>query len=194
MIRLASKKPDWVLGYLDEVWWSRFAQPRVSSWTAEKRLKMVEREALREDTEPKAIACYGLLRKDKGEVKVRFLAERPISAITIEFLKWILEELKKEGKKALLLVWDNASWHISRMVKSWLREHNREAKKSGGVRILRCQLPSKSPWLNPIEPHWGHGKRAICEPDGQLTVEMIEKRVCSYFKSAELPRLSNNTC
>lgn len=194
MIRLASKKPDWVLGYLDEVWWSRFAQPKISSWTAEKPLKMVEREAVKEDTEPKAIACYGLLRKDHGQVKVRFLAERPISAITIEFLKWIVEELKKEGKKALLLVWDNAGWHISRMVKSWLREHNREAKTSGGVRILRCQLPSKSPWLNPIEPHWGHGKRAICEPDGELTVEMIEKRVCNYFKSAELPRLSNNTC
>jgi len=182
------------LGYLDEVWWSRFAQPKISSWRAEKPLKMVEREAVKEDTEPKAIACYGLLRKDHGQVKVRFLAERPISAITIEFLKWIVEELEKEGKKALLLVWDNAGWHISRTVKSWLREHNREAKKSGGVRILRCQLPSKSPWLNPIEPHWGHGKRAICEPDGELTVEMIEKRVCNYFKSPELPRLSNKTC
>ncbi len=65
---------------------------------------MVQREAVKEDAEPKAIACYGLLRKDHGQVKVRFLAERPISAITIEFLKWIVEELKKEGKKALLLV------------------------------------------------------------------------------------------
>jgi hypothetical protein len=29
-----------------------------------------------------------------------------------------------------------------------------------------CRLPVKSPWLNPIEPRWLHGKRAIVEPQG----------------------------
>ena len=29
---------------------------------------------------------------------------------------------------------------------------------------LSAFLPSKSPWLNNIEPKWVHGKRAIVEP------------------------------
>lgn len=191
MIGLSEIHPDWVLGYVDEVWWSRFAQPRLSSWAADKPLRMVERKAAKDDRAAKAIACYGLLRKDTEEVKVRFLEARPISETTIKFLEWIAEELAKDGKKALLLVWDNASWHISGAVRSWLKEHNREAKRTGGVRIIRCQLPSQAPWLNPIEPHWMHGKKAICEPDGELTAEVIEKRVCNYFKSEQLPKLSN---
>jgi transposase len=152
---------------------------------------MVQREADKDDEEPKAIACYGLLRKDTEQVRVRFLEERPVSEITIQFLQWIVQELEKEGKKAMFLIWDNATWHKSKMVLKWLKANNRKAKENRGVRIIRCQLPSKSPWLNPIEPHWRHGKRAICEPNGELTKEMIEQRVSDYFGSEQLPRLSN---
>ncbi len=34
------------------------------------------------------------------------------------------------------------------------------------MRIVVCQLPVKSPWLNRIEPHWIHAKRAVVEPAG----------------------------
>ncbi len=192
MIRIASENDDIVLGFLDEVWWSRFSQPKIRTWEFGEPLRMVQREANKDDKEPKAISCYGLLRKDTGQVKVRFLEERPISEITISFLEWLARELKKERKKALFLIWDNASWHDSKKVLEWIKENNREAKQTGGVRIIRCQLPTKSPWLNPIEPHWRHGKKAICEPNGELTKEMIEQRVCEYFNSEQLPRLSNN--
>lgn len=53
---------------------------------------------------------------------------------------------------------------------AWIKAHNRQVKQQGGVRILACRLPSKSPWLNPIEPKWAHGKKAISEPDRLLTV------------------------
>ena len=192
MIRLSQDNGEIVLGFLDEVWWSRFSQPKVRTWEFGKALRMVQREADKADKEPKAIACYGLLRKDTEQVKVRFLEDRPISEITISFLEWIIEELEKEEKKALFLIWDNATWHNSKKVCQWIKENNRKAKQMGGVRIIRCQLPSKSPWLNPIEPHWMHGKKAICEPHGELTKEMIEQRVCEYFNSKQLPRLSNN--
>src|SRR5262249_5322646 len=33
---------------------------------------------------------------------------RPIREVTIAFLEWVCQELRSEGKKALLLVWDNA--------------------------------------------------------------------------------------
>lgn len=78
---------------------------------------MVQREADKADQEPKAIACYGLLRKDTEHVRDRLLEARPISEITILFLEWIIEQLAREEKKALFLIWDNASWHKSETVR-----------------------------------------------------------------------------
>lgn len=135
----------------------------------------------KKDPDPVALACYGLLCPDTPEMRLRFVAGRPVSEATIAFLEWTCQELNKEGKKALLLVWDNASWHISAMVKEGIRQHNLMAKGAGGVRILSCLLPVKSPWLNPIEPHWVHGKRAIVEPGRKLAALEVEERVCDYF-------------
>jgi len=41
------------------------------------------------------------------------------------------------------------------------------------VRIVVCQLPTKNPWLNPVEPYWDHGKRAIVEPDRILSKQEV---------------------
>ncbi len=49
------------------------------------------------------------------------------------------------------------------------------------VRVVVCPLPSKSPWLNRIEPKWVHGKRAIAEPDRKLRVEELKHRICTYY-------------
>jgi hypothetical protein len=84
------------------------------------------------------------------------------------------------------LIWDNASWHISHAVRTWLRQHNRRVKQTGqGVRIVACLLPSKSPWLNPIAPKWVHGKRAIVAPDRLLSAREIRERVYTYDGCAE---------
>jgi hypothetical protein len=45
---------------------------------------------------------------------------RPISSITTQFLEWSLKKLESVGKKMLLMIWDNASWHVSREVRRWL--------------------------------------------------------------------------
>ena len=178
------------MGYADEVWWSRLAQPQLHSWTEGEALQLQELRAEKAETDPKAIACYGLLRADTGKIWLRFVNGRPVSSITIEFLVWVIEKLQQEGKKALLLVWDNASWHISQQVRGWVRTHNRQAKKADGVRILICQLPVKSPWLNCIEPHWVHGKRAIVEPSCKLTAAELISRVCDYYSCELLSHIS----
>jgi hypothetical protein len=67
-------------------------------------------------------------------------------------------------------------------VRQWIRQHNRQVKKTGqGVRLIVCKLPVKSPWLNAIEPKWIHAKRAIVEPQRQLTALELQTRVCDYF-------------
>ena len=79
------------------------------------------------------------------------------------------------------MVWDNASWHVSQAVRAWLKAHNRRVKRDGGCRIVVCPLPSKSPWLNRIEPKWVPGKRAIAEPDRKLHVDELKHRICAYY-------------
>jgi len=95
------------------------------------------------------------------------------------------------GKKALLLIWDNASWHKSKLVKGRIAEHNRRVKaRSEGVRIVACFLPKKSPWLNPIEPMWVHAKRKVVEPDGLLSADELADRVCEVFGCAHESHLA----
>jgi transposase len=170
-----------VLGFQDETWWSRLALPALHAWTDDAPLHLVERPVEKADPDPKALACYGLLRADTGAMLLRFVQGRPVSQVTEDFLAWVCQRLAAEGKTALLLIWDNASWHISQRVRAWIKEHNRQVKRAGGVRILACRLPSKSPWLNPIEPKWAHGKKAIIEPDRKLSAQETQERVCHHY-------------
>jgi len=178
------------LGFEDEVWWSRLARPALAAWAeANDPLRLVEQTVAKEDPDPKALACYGLLVRglsadlpDHEEVWLRFVADRPVSEATTLFLAWCCHRLAAVGKTALLLVWDNASWHLSAAVRTWLRTHNRSVKAAGqGVRIVSCCLPVKSPWLNPIEPRWAHAKRRIVEPARLLSAEELRSRVAAAF-------------
>ncbi len=50
------------------------------------------------------------------------------------------------------------------------------------MRLLVCRLPSKSPWLNSIEPKWVHGNALpIVEPEQVLTAREVETRACDYY-------------
>jgi DDE superfamily endonuclease len=178
---LARSHPGWVVGFQDECWWSRLARPDLHAWAGGEPLRLLEFAPDRNDPDPKALACYGLLRADTGGMLLRFVSGRPVSQVTEDYLGWVCERLRAEGKTALLLVWDNAAWHVSRRVRSWIRGHNRKAKRDGGVRIVACFLPVKAPWLNPIEPKWVHGKRAIVEPDRVLSAQEVEARACDYY-------------
>jgi hypothetical protein len=105
-----------------------------------------------------------------------------VSALTEQFLDGCCVRLQQAGVRVWALIWDNASWHVSKRVRAWIRAHNQQVKQRGqGVRILVCYLPVKSPWLNPIEPKWVHGKRAIVEPARLLSAQELADRVCAHF-------------
>jgi hypothetical protein len=193
LIRLAAAHPGWVLGFEDETWWSRLALPAVHAWAADDPLRLVGRDVPRSDPDPKALCGYGVLRGDTGGMLLRFVHGRPVSQVTEDFLAWVCDCLAAEGKTALLLVWDNASWHISQRVRGWIKAHNRRVKAGGGVRILACRLPVKAPWLNPIEPKWMHGKRAIVEPDRLLTAREVMDRVRTHYGCEQLEPLVQQT-
>jgi transposase len=194
LIALASTRSDWAVGFADETWWSRVARPALHAWTDGAALHMVEQTVTKADPDPKAIACYGLLVRAGSatpeEVWLRFGDGRPVSGRTTAFLTWCCERLLAQGTTTLVLVWDNASWHRSQAVHRWLRAHNQRVQRAGGVRLVPCFLPTKSPWLNPIEPKWAHGKRRIVEPARLLTVTELEERVCAAFACPRYAPLS----
>jgi DDE superfamily endonuclease len=198
LIRLAQRHPDWRLGFEDEVWWSRLAQPALYAWQDDDQpLRLIEQTGARDDPDPKALACYGLLARSweaqgqrSEELWLRFVEGRPVSAVTIDFLRWCVQEAQAQGKHAVLLIWDNASWHDSQIVRAGLRQHNRQVKQAGpGVRLIACYLPTKSPWLNPIAPKWLAGKKRVAEPTRLLSAQELEDRVCAAFGCAREPHL-----
>ncbi len=179
-----------MVGFADETWWSRLAQPTLHTWSEDGQpLRLHELALAPDDPDPTALACYGLLTRTvqpegtwAEALWLRFVDGRPVSGVTTQFLAWCCTKLAAQGKRALLLIWDNASWHLSQAVRSWLRDHNRQVKREGqGVRIVVCPLPVKSPWLNPIEAKWPHAKRKVMEADRVLPARELAGRVCEAF-------------
>ena len=197
-MHLMATHPSWALGFEDEVWWSRLAHPTLYTWQdGDHPWRLIEQTVARDDPDPKALACYGLLTRcwdtnhqRSEELWLRFVEGRPVSAVTIAFLSWCAARAQERGKRAVLLVWDNASWHDSQIVRQWVRQHNRQVKQAGqGVRLLTCYLPTKSPWLNPIEPKWLAGKKRVAEPARLLSAPELEERVCAAFGCDREPHL-----
>jgi transposase len=139
-----------------------------------------------DDPDPQALACDGRLVRPRPQeadpLGRRFVAGRPVRAVTSDFLAWCSAQLAAQGFTALRLIWDKASWHRSHAVRHGVRQPNQRVKRGAvGVRFVVCQLPSTSPWLNPIEPKWVHGKRAVSDPDRVLSADELEARVYAYY-------------
>ena len=161
------------------------------------RLQEFEPDKKDKDPDPTALCCYGLLRDDTQQMLLRFVEGRAVSHVTTAYLEWVCECMVEEGKRVLVVIWDNASWHQSREVMNWIRAHNKKVladRRAGkaGVQLIPCFLPSKSPWLNSIEPKWVHGKRAVVEPAAKLPAQRLAERVCNYYKCDHLEHLKQN--
>lgn len=168
----------------DECWFSRFAQPSLQAFVeAGQKLRLVERTPQPGEAD-KALACFGAVCPQTQERYFYFAGGQPNSEKTLAMLEALIAVAKAKAKRVLVLLWDRASWHKSKKVKLWIRQHNRQAKKQAdGVRVLTCLLPSKSPWLNAMEPIWLHAKRKVAEPDGELTVKVLKDRLCTHFQT-----------
>jgi hypothetical protein len=169
----------------DECWFSRFAQPQMHTFAeAEDNLHLVQREPERGEVD-KAIACYGAVCDQTKERFFSFADGQPNSEKSIAFLATLLAVAKERCQRVLVVIWDRATWHTSKQVIRWVRQQNRQAKQEeDGVRLLTCLLPTKSPWLNPMEPIWLHAKRKVVEPDGDLSVKVLKERLCTHFHTS----------
>lgn len=178
----AQERDDWMLVDQDECWFSRFAQPSMHTYASEgHNLRLVQREPQKNEPD-KAIACFGAVCDQTQERFLSFADGQPNSTKSIAFLSYLVEIAAARSKRVLVIIWDQATWHKSKMVMQWVRQHNRHAKQTQqSVRLLTYLLPSKSPWLNPMEPIWLHTKRKVVEPEGDLSVEVLKERLCTHF-------------
>jgi transposase len=86
-------------------------------------------------------ALFGSLNVATG----RFLWQAYAQAISESFIAFLEYLLACYPTGQILLVVDNASYHTSRVVLKWLKEH---------PRLMLLYLPSRRPQLNPVEKIW----------------------------------------
>lgn len=175
-------QPDWLVLDQDECWFSRFNQTNSHGWAAvDQSLRLVQRTPAREE-KLKALACVGAVCQNTGRRYFYLCPGQPNTDTTILLLNQLLAIARDQGKRVVLIFWDQASWHQSRKLRRWINQHNQTAKRTGDVRLLTYLLPSKSPWLNSMEPHWVHAKRKVAEWDGKLSVLSLKRRLCAHFQ------------
>jgi hypothetical protein len=127
------------LGCEDDVWWSRAAPPQRHAWSDDQPVRLGEQTGPAKDPEAKAVACDGLYVPTANQRLVRFVRGRPVSVVTCALLAWLTTDVTAQGTRALVLIWDHASWHVSQAVQAWITAHNRHAKQAGGGRVMVCR-------------------------------------------------------
>jgi hypothetical protein len=61
------------------------SQPNLHSWSEkDEPLRLEELAADKNDPDPKALACYGMLSATSGGMHLRFVSGRPVSQVTTD--------------------------------------------------------------------------------------------------------------
>src|SRR5260370_9628380 len=124
----------------------------------EQPVRLVEQAWQQGDPDPKALAWYGVLWQQgpatdpiRKQMSLRFVTGRPVSAITTQFLEWCCTCLQAIGKTSWLLIWDNASFHVCKLVRTWIREHNSwSSRRAKAYAFSPCFCPPKAPGSIPL--------------------------------------------
>ena len=122
LMSVAAADPDaWAVGFCDECWWSRVALPTLRAG-ARKAFHFVSFNGRSPKTIPSrrpSPATDSTCTRSVTLGCASWMAGR--QQYNTPFLEWSRREALEEiGKKVLLLIWDNASWHVSKEVRRWL--------------------------------------------------------------------------
>ena len=151
MLALARAAPDGVAIWLDQSWFVLWPY-RIRAWARRDHLPRV---AQRWKESVDTTALYAALDDETQEAFLRWAAGQPNSEETIWYLEALMAHWTDRRKRFLVLFWDRAPWHTSRRTRGWIRDYNRRAKSQGLTRLLVCFLPTRSPWLMPLETIFG---------------------------------------
>lgn len=158
LLAWARQDPSLMVVYQDESWFSGNAKPvRCYGRRGQPRDVSVDKPAHKLKG---AWVLYAALEAVTGKVH-RHYAPRCNQTQVRHQLETLLEHFQAEGKRVLVVLWDNASWHTAQALRHWYHHYNQKAKYEGLIRLLLVALPSRSPWLNAIEAVFGQAKRHI---------------------------------
>ena len=177
LLAMARAAPDGTAFWLDQSWFSRWPY-RFRGWaTKDAGLRVAQRWSEKVDT----TALYAALDDESQEAFLRWSTGQPDSEETVQFLEALMAHCTQAGLRFVVLIWDKAPWHTSKRTQGWIRAYNRRAKEEGLTRLIVCQLPTRSPWLMPLEPIFGWTKHQILGGRLFQTVAQLQAAVESYF-------------
>jgi hypothetical protein len=146
--------------FIDESWFVLWPY-RSESWARRKRpLRIPKAKDWKRGERPPSCALYASMDALKREVSAEWHSTWNQQE-TWAHLQGLLEAYGQRGIRYLIVFWDHGPWHTAASVRQRVAEHNRRARKEGGVRVLLFYLPVKAPWLMPLEPVFGQTKRAV---------------------------------
>jgi len=178
MIRLVASHPTWALGFQDEVWWSRLANLITSLGRRRYVTNSKNCNAVKQTAIPRPGLLWVACAKARTDRSDAATLRRWSSCQRCHYRLFgcLLSALGGPIVTALVMIWDNAH---GIKVKSFdlapQPQPDRETNGRGRA-YFSCLHPSKSPWLNSIEPKWVHGKRNVSEADRVLSADELETR------------------
>jgi transposase len=181
-VTLVLNDPESDLEYTDESWFVAQEPSGVknhqtgSSWSDVGKPETVPTSSSKGK---KTLPIYaGLSVKDK---QVRYMfTEKTDTNASIAYLSWRAKECRERGIRRLYIVWDNASFHLSKALREWLGEHNEKAGREDSAIIELVPMPNKSPWLNLIEVvfRWLKRRALFCRIHETLEILMQVIEAC----------------
>ena len=178
LLALARGSPEGTAIWLDQSWFVRWPY-QFRAWACrDEPLRVAQRWSEDVDT----VALYATVDDETQEAFLQWAERQPNSEETVRFLEALMTHWTDQGKRFIILFWDNASWHTSKRTRTWIREYNRRAKQEGLTRLIICQQPTRSPWLMPLESIFGWIKHQVL--GGRLfeTVAELQAAVERYFR------------
>ena len=110
----------------------------------------------------------------------RFFDGAVKSARVVEFLA----ALKRQISRKLLVIWDGAAIHRSRILRAWLEQQ--------GGQVIVAALPPYAPELNPVEAIWAYLKKHeianFCAKDIHEVSDFARRRLKSMQRRPTLVR------
>ena len=178
LLAMARAATDGAAMWLDESWFVRWPY-RFWAWAARKEQPRV---AKRWNEKVDTTALYAALDEETQEALLHWAEGQPNSEVTVQFLESLMAHCTKKGKRFIVLFWDKASWHTSKETRSWIRAYNRRAKLDGLTRLIVCKLPTRSPWLMPLEPVFGWLKHQVLGDRVFDTLAELRAAAECYFR------------
>ena len=178
LLAIVRASSDGAAVWLDQSWFVRWPY-QFWAWTPEDvRLRVAQRWSEKVDT----IALYAALDDETQETFLRWAKSQPNSEETVGFLEALMAHYTAQDKRFVVLFWDRAPWHRSKQTRAWIRAYNQRAKREGLARLIVCQLPTRSPWLMPLESIFGWVKHRVLGGCVFETVAELQAAVVRAFQ------------